>query len=61
VNSGVLFFYLPIWRIPHPWQTLTDALSRRISEGDRVKNNELNGRRLQATPRGIGVFFNFYA
>jgi 4-aminobutyrate aminotransferase len=26
-----------------------------------VKNNELNDRRLQATPRGIGVMCNFYA
>lgn len=31
------------------------------SQGDRVKNNELNERRLQATPRGIGVMCNFYA
>ena len=26
-----------------------------------MKNNELNDRRLQATPRGIGVMCNFYA
>ena len=26
-----------------------------------MKNNELNDRRLQATPRGIGVMYNFYA
>jgi len=32
-----------------------------ISQGDRVKNNELNERRLQATPRGIGVMCNFFA
>ncbi len=32
-----------------------------ISQGDRVKNNELNKRRLQATPRGIGVMCNFFA
>lgn len=33
----------------------------RISQGDRVKNNELNKRRVQATPRGIGVMRGFYA
>nr|WP_269134744.1 4-aminobutyrate--2-oxoglutarate transaminase [Pseudescherichia vulneris] len=32
-----------------------------ISQGDRVKNNELNERRLQATPRGIGVMCSFFA
>ena len=32
-----------------------------ISQGDRVKNNELHERRLQATPRGIGVMCNFFA
>jgi len=32
-----------------------------ISQGDRVKNNELNERRLQATPRGIGVMCKFFA
>lgn len=32
-----------------------------ISQGDRVKNSELNERRLQATPRGIGVMCNFFA
>ena len=29
--------------------------------GDKVNNKELNDRRLQATPRGIGVMCNFYA
>ncbi|SUX82898.1 4-aminobutyrate aminotransferase [Citrobacter koseri] len=29
--------------------------------GEKVKNNELNERRLQATPRGIGVMCGFYA
>ena len=33
----------------------------RISQGDRVKNNELNKRRVQATPRGIGMMRGFYA
>lgn len=32
-----------------------------ISQGDRVKNNELHERRLQATPRGIGVMCHFFA
>jgi len=32
-----------------------------ISQGDRMKNNELHERRLQATPRGIGVMCNFFA
>ncbi len=59
-SLGVLFFSARSGEFL-PRQTLTDALSRRLSEGDRVKNNELNDRRLQATPRGIGVMCNFYA
>ena len=53
------FFQRPLWLIFILWQTLTDGLC--ASLGDKVNNNELNERRLQATPRGIGVMCGFYA